>query len=1084
MSLVTFVKDTTNFVQFLVQEPFPTAVSHFLTWFAGNCVSFLSFKWLINLPLFPIFIPKLSTQVIQEGLNLTSTGQSFENLGFFPASVTGWNKLIPGLLNSIFLVLPFSPARILWVRQLVIQGVPAGIYSGSGLILGQFLFLSIVIFGFRPILGLWTSLEPLSFLVGLIWFLVIFDRLCSKKTVPVEWDDKKVGFQLFLQSLFLGCVEQTTLGQYISGLTTTSESFFNEGFDFNTQMHFYLGQMTYLVGIGVGLCGFGFCLGWAIWKLANLWSNFANLPANMWKMQQVHPILLLLYGSTVLFSIPYYSWDYLFAKPLGFLPDDKGLNSLGSNWVGVKTDPQLERWRDYYMRVSGGEPGILGDGWVWPRYDKVDYPASQQRRALEAMLISHEWFPHWAKDRGLLTMEYFPAQPDILKNFGRKIASIKLPNGVPVRNYIWPLDRRERTLERNTIRGVKNWSPGRSEKLATFWNELKTSKGMTRSDLLQASRYIAFGRLRNLPARPIEESDNPFVDIDSKRTLGNDSISPMVSTWVHKNRINNAISTFDEKFSPSNKNGNFSISVKGNKESISDLWLAVRGQIIPEFETKSQEFKKFHKYWVVRNLIKPRVVQWRLKPSEENYLWMAEQELGGSAREENEDFAFLLEERDNLSSKESNLLRLQHYLEVGRKLSAKVSPSKSKNRTSLEPSVYSEAFKPLSLDSPPVQKASAEKEQARFRRVIVKRRRYPYRIKNSRIGGSNFSTETLEQGTTIFGFRRPYFLQARETQQKNDRRLWRNRYPLRPSPVGPTRWSSFNYSRQQVYAKALSHVVDHVLKGQPKDYFLTTAEETNLVKRKLQLARYYDSLRNYQKSPRFQRFVPGGSRTYTDSVYNHQFKGTLSYARRLFYVTPLEAQNMEGGRVYKMSQLLYENGSTNPMLHEELASPNQEKQPFLELLPSPSPFYTGWDSNDHKMVLTSRTLPRVGAGYRVPSMEGAFTAWPYSAEKIRDLSAPRVFTRQRAETTTRRMKFIWNWRKLQLGFSWRTTPRRYKWFAESREDPINTGAPLGYWARAQTREVTNKKALRNRRWNHKYLRMPALPRLGGFSWDA
>merc|ERR1711924_259454 len=103
---------------------------------------------------------------------------------------------------------------------------------------------------------------------------------------------------------------------------------------------------------------------------------------------------------------------------------------------------------------------------------------------------------------------------------------------------------------------------------------------MTRSDLLQASRYIAFGRLRNLPARPIEESDNPFVDIDSKRTLGNDSISPMVSTWIHKNRIQNAISTFDEKFSPSTKNGNFSISVKGNKESISDLWLAVRGQII------------------------------------------------------------------------------------------------------------------------------------------------------------------------------------------------------------------------------------------------------------------------------------------------------------------------------------------------------------------------------------------------------------------------------------------------------------------------------------------------------------------------
>ena len=107
MSLVTLVKDTTDFVQFLMQEPFPLAATHFLGWLLSKCVSFLSFKWLINLPLFPIFIPKLSTQVIQEGLNLTSTDQSFENLGFFPAAQSGWNKVFPGLLNSFFLVLPF-----------------------------------------------------------------------------------------------------------------------------------------------------------------------------------------------------------------------------------------------------------------------------------------------------------------------------------------------------------------------------------------------------------------------------------------------------------------------------------------------------------------------------------------------------------------------------------------------------------------------------------------------------------------------------------------------------------------------------------------------------------------------------------------------------------------------------------------------------------------------------------------------------------------------------------------------------------------------------------------------------------------
>ena len=186
MSLVTFVKDTTDFVQFLTQEPYPLAISHFLGWFFAKCGYLLSFKWLINLPLFPIFIPKLSTQVIQEGLNITSVDQSFDNLGFFPESQGGWNRLIPGFFNSFFLVLPFSPARILWIRRLIVQGIPAGISSGLGLIVGQFFFLAIVLFGFRPVLSIWSALEPFSFVIGLVWFLIIFDQLCSKKATPIE----------------------------------------------------------------------------------------------------------------------------------------------------------------------------------------------------------------------------------------------------------------------------------------------------------------------------------------------------------------------------------------------------------------------------------------------------------------------------------------------------------------------------------------------------------------------------------------------------------------------------------------------------------------------------------------------------------------------------------------------------------------------------------------------------------------------------------------------------------------------------------------------------------------------------------
>ena len=68
-----------------------------------------------------------------------------------------------------------------------------------------------------------------------------------------------------------------------------------------------------------------------------------------------------------------------------------------------------------------------------------------------------------------------------------------------MRDLIWPKDRRERTIVRDSIRGVKNWSPKRLNKLHIFWGNLKKSRGVTRSELLQASRYLTFGRLRSLP---------------------------------------------------------------------------------------------------------------------------------------------------------------------------------------------------------------------------------------------------------------------------------------------------------------------------------------------------------------------------------------------------------------------------------------------------------------------------------------------------------------------------------------------------------------------------------------------------------
>ncbi len=1134
MSFSTLIKDATSFLQLLFNEPTSMALGQLFNWFIERFGYLISLKWITSLPLFPIYIPKLTADVVREGLNLTNgSEQSFEDLSFFPSSNGTWNQLLPGFWNSFFLVLPFSPARILWVRRLVIQGIPAGVSSGLGLIVGQLIFLFVAIFGFRVFMHFWCTLEPLSFLIGLVWFLIIFDQLCSKKSPTVKWEDKRIQRNLFIESFFLGCVEQTTLGQYISGLTTTAETFYNEGFSAGTSNQFIISHSTYLIGIAIGLSTFGGCLGWLLWKGSRLWYESSTLPYQMWRMQRVHPILIVIYGSTVLSSIPYYSWDYLFFKPLGFVPEDRRLNLLNSQWINNDNDPELPKWRDYYMRVSGAEPGTLGDAWLWSQYDQGEFPASRRKRALEAMLLTHEWFPPWAKSRGMLSMEYSPARIGVLKRFARNLISLPVPGGGALRDKIWPQYRRDKVIQRDAVRGVSNWGYRRDEKLLLFKNVLSQSQGTLRANLIDASRFLAFGRLRALPEIPKPEinlTKNGYytkslgVENDrfikgSRKSLGTDSLKLFTAKWFQQKITKNRLKTIDNKF--------FVVTDKTDKyrfakypqvfpiydkkdKSLNRLWLDLRLQIIREARETHEDFRKLHKYWIIRNLIKPRINSWNFRPSEENILW---KELGYTNYDKPGVGSFnissvLADRKEALSTNEANLRRMQYYLEVGDKLNKHTREQKVRKKHDLkyngyEPKSITSAFYPLKL-KPKKYNRHPRNYAAKFKRF----KNQWYRRKSRFRGYDKNVVRRFIYGSRVTYGHKPHFLYTRERQIKGDRRLWRRRTPLRPAPVGPSRWSSFKYYRQKTYRQALSHVVDHVMKGQPKEYFLTVAEEKELTKRKIQLTRYYDSLRKYKKSPRFQRYVPGGSRTFTDGVYNHQFKGTLNYARRLFYVTPLEAQNMEQGRVYKMSQLLYNNNNLNPILHEELINTEKEGQPFLKLLPSPSPFYTGWDLDKHKMILTQRTLPRIDAGYRIPSdsyylkststknslpdintqsldknNSFNFTAWPYSQNKIYELSSPRLYTRVKRGAKYRRLAFKENWRNLQLGFSWRKRPRDN--YGKVKTNAIRLDTPLGYWARAKRRSLPqNKRLLRNRRLSRSLLRIPALPQLGGFSNDA
>nr|YP_009106370.1 hypothetical chloroplast RF1 [Fusochloris perforata]AIT95219.1 hypothetical chloroplast RF1 [Fusochloris perforata] len=230
-----------------------------------------------------------------------------------------------------------------------------------------------------------------------------------------------------------------------------------------------------------------------------------------------------------------------------------------------------------------------------------------------------------------------------------------------------------------------------------------------------------------------------------------------------------------------------------------------------------------------------------------------------------------------------------------------------------------------------------------------------------------------------------------------------------------------------VYKKLLQTDIDSFLSRQPSEYFLSSAEEKDLFEKRLILANYYDSLRDYTQWRYAKQFqdIFAGSKSYSDRVYNQQFKGTSDILRRLFSITLEEEENQEKQRVLKYDQPLFNKTFSNkkrnvpiqeqfsPLLHEE-SSANPElnkdspiksklpqilqKKPFLELTQG-KPFYAGWDEKERKFVVTNRFLPRSQAGYfKKENINGGekidfksnlksvkFTAWPINPNENKSL---------------------------------------------------------------------------------------------------
>ena len=243
-----------------------------------------------------------------------------------------------------------------------------------------------------------------------------------------------------------------------------------------------------------------------------------------------------------------------------------------------------------------------------------------------------------------------------------------------------------------------------------------------------------------------------------------------------------------------------------------------------------------------------------------------------------------------------------------------------------------------------------------------------------------------------------YFLGQNSTQEVNIEKKIKQKYYSNP-----------------IYKNLLTLDIDLFLNRQPDSYFLEGKNELDLYEKRQILNSYYDSLRWYTKLPyseNFENFF-NGTKSFSQKIYNQQFKGTLRSIRRLFSLSTkstdlISTKPNDLGFVLKYDQPLYEDNFNFSPYHEEISEQESfgalqgnrqtNSTPFLTSFIS-KPLYAGWDENLRKFVITNKYLSRSVTGYERPKSQQfwqalqklntnyseklAFTVWPKS-EKMFD----------------------------------------------------------------------------------------------------
>ena len=165
------------------------------------------------------------------------------------------------------------------------------------------------------------------------------------------------------------------------------------------------------------------------------------------------------------------------------------------------------------------------------------------------------------------------------------------------------------------------------------------------------------------------------------------------------------------------------------------------------------------------------------------------------------------------------------------------------------------------------------------------------------------------------------------------------------------------YYTNYIYKSLLHFEIDNLISHQRIP--LLEFEENELFKRRISLSNYYESNYYYSKLSHFEYFrkLFYNSKSYSNNIYNQQFKGTLRIIEKIFPITLNQKD-----KPYKRSILKYDNPefisskiASNIFYHEELHKFNANYVPNYKnsITTSISPFYIAWNENLNQLVITN-----------------------------------------------------------------------------------------------------------------------------------